>query len=142
MKQAITPLLLGLVALPAIFFAFGFGVWSVGQPGSGLVPLIGAGLLLIGAAGSVLAPTPSAEDDEPPELLRQAGYMGGLLALPPVTILTGMLPALALFTLSILYFVERMSVSKAISITLASGVGAWLLFERLLSVPLPRSALW
>jgi putative tricarboxylic transport membrane protein len=142
MRQTLGPLLLALLALPAIALAIDYRVWSTGMPGSGLVPLIGAGLLLSAAVGSVFAPAPPAEGDGPADPLRQAGYVGGLLALPPLAIAIGMLPALALFALSILYFVERTSKTTAVSVAVATGIGAWLLFDRLLSVPLPRSALW
>jgi putative tricarboxylic transport membrane protein len=142
MTQARGPILLALLALPAIVLALRFGVWSNGMPGSGLVPLVGAGLLFIAGVASALSPAPLDEAEELPERRRQFGYIAGLLALPPAIVAIGMFPALALFAFATLYLIERLSIAKAIGIAVASMIGAWLLFERLLSVPLPRSALW
>ena len=73
---------------------------------------------------------------------RPASYMGGLALLVPLTPLIGLLPALAVFIFGILYFVERMAALRAVIIAGAAIAGSWLLFERLLSVPLPKSMLW
>lgn len=53
-----------------------------------------------------------------------------------------MLPALGLFVALILRFVEDLRVRDAALIALACVAGSWLLFEKLLSVPLPKPALW
>ncbi len=73
---------------------------------------------------------------------RPASYMAGLVLLLPVTPLIGLLPALAVFIFAILYFVERQAVLRATTIAGVAVAGSWLLFERLLSVPLPKSLFW
>ena len=53
-----------------------------------------------------------------------------------------MLPALALFVLAVLVLVESLPLKHALLIAVASLAFNWLLFQRLLQVTLPRSALW
>ena len=68
--------------------------------------------------------------------------MAGLAALVPLTPVLGLLPALAVLVYAILHFIEHVTLSRAAAITAATVTGSWLLFERLLSVPLPKSMFW
>jgi hypothetical protein len=68
--------------------------------------------------------------------------MAGLVALIPLTPVIGLLSALAVLVFGILHFIERVTLSRAAVITGATVAGSWLLFERLLSVPLPKSMFW
>ena len=73
---------------------------------------------------------------------RPACYMVGLISLMALTPLIGMLPALALFIFAVLYFIEGLAALHATAIAGVAVVGSWLLFERLLSVPLPKPLFW
>ena len=71
-----------------------------------------------------------------PHALRAA-----LVALLPVILVVGMLPALALFIVFCLKLAERMSWQSTLTIAVGATAGSWLLFERLLQVQLPRGML-
>jgi hypothetical protein len=73
---------------------------------------------------------------------RKAAYIGGLLLLVPAISLLGMLGALGMFCFAMLYGVERLPLARSTAIALAAVTGSWLLFERLLSVPLPKPMMW
>jgi hypothetical protein len=140
MTALIGPALLGLVGIVALASAREFGLWSFGSPGAGLMPAIAAALLLTASLADLRI---GATQPRWPMLAsRPASYMGGLALLVPLTPLIGLLPALALFIFGILHFVERMAALRAAITAGAAVAGSWLLFERLLSVPLPKSLLW
>ena len=140
MTALIGPALLSLVGVVALVFARDFGLWSLGSPGAGLMPAIAAALLLMASLADLRI---GADQRRWPVLAwRPASYMGGLALLVPLTPLIGLLPALAVFIFGILYFVERMAALRAAVMASATVAGSWLLFERLLSVPLPKSMLW
>jgi tripartite tricarboxylate transporter TctB family protein len=75
-------------------------------------------------------------------LWRRASYIGGLLLLVPAISLLGMLYTLGLFCFAMLYGVERLSLARATAIALGAMGGSWLLFEQLLSIPLPKPMIW
>ena len=140
MTALIGPALLSLVGVVALVFAQDFGLWSFGSPGAGLMPAIAAGLLLMASLADLRI---GADQRRWPVLAwRPASYIGGLALLVPLTPLLGLLPALAVFIFGILHFVERMAALRAAVMASATVAGSWLLFERLLSVPLPKSMLW
>ena len=132
------PLALVALAGVALFLAWDYGLWSFGSPGAGLMPSLAAILL---AATSLLAlgdkPTADvAEDESDPG--RLARYAIALIALVPAILVVGMMPALGLFLLLCLRLAERMSWRSSLTIALCGTAASWLLFERLLQVPLPR----
>jgi hypothetical protein len=47
-----------------------------------------------------------------------------------------------MFCFAMLYGVERLPLARSTAIALAAVTGSWLLFERLLSVPLPKPMMW
>jgi len=136
----IAPALLSLLAISAAFIAGGYGLWDYGAPAAGLMPLAAA-ILLLAASLAVLR-------WEMPRLVwpqgawRKASYIGGLLLLVPAISLLGMLGALGLFCFAMLYGVERLRLTCSAAIALAAMMGSWLLFARLLSVPLPKPMIW
>lgn len=136
------PLALVAVAGVSLFLAWDYGLWSFGSPGAGLMPSLAAALVVV---ASLLAlrekRAPDTEEDGEPDHGRVARYMAGLVLLPPAIIAVGMLPALGLFILVLLRFAERMNWWAALAIAASSTAASWLLFERLLQVPLPRG-LW
>lgn len=134
------PLALVALAGAALYFAWGYGLWDLGAPGAGLMPSIAATLLAAMSLLSLREKPPVEEEGEsdPRRLLR---YSVALVALVPAIMVVGMLPALGLFILLCLRLAERMSWRSALTIAICGMGGSWLLFERLLQVPLPRG-LW
>jgi Tripartite tricarboxylate transporter TctB family len=135
----IGPALLSLVGVVALVFAREYGLWSFGAPGAGLMPATAGALLLV---ASVIDLRFSASQGRPAIAWRPLSYMAGLVSLLPLTPLIGLLPALAVFIFAVLYLVERLPVLRATAVAGGAVAGSWLLFERLLSVPLPKSWLW
>jgi putative tricarboxylic transport membrane protein len=135
----IGPVLLSMAGVAALLFAREFGLWSFGAPGAGLMPAVAGTLLL----ASLTDLRPAKGLHRRPEFAwRPLSYMAGLLALIPLTPVIGLLPALAVLVFGILHFIERVTLSRAAVTTGATVAGSWLLFERLLSVPLPKSMFW
>ena len=140
MTALIGPALLSLVGVVALVFARDFGLWSFGSPGAGLMPAAAAALLLMASLADLRI---GANQPRWPTLAwRPASYMAGLALLVALTPLIGLLPAVAVFIFGILCLVERMAALRAAITAGAAVAGSWLLFERLLSVPLPKSMLW
>ena len=100
-----------------------------------------AGTLLLLASLTDLRPA-KGPHHRPERSWRPLSYMAGLIALVPLTPVIGLLPALAVLVFGILHFIERVTLSRAAIIAVATVAGSWLLFERLLSVPLPKSMFW
>jgi putative tricarboxylic transport membrane protein len=136
----IAPALLSLLALSAAFIAAGYGLWDFGAPAAGLMPMAAAILLLAASLAVLRWETPRLT--WPQGAWRKASYIGGLLLLVPATSLLGMLGALGLFCFAMLYGAERLPLARAAAIAVAAMMGSWLLFERLLSVPLPKPMIW
>lgn len=134
------PLALVALAGVALFMAWDWGLWSFGAPGAGLMPSPAAALLAI-ASLLALREAPPSDPEEEPDPGRLARYSIALVALTPAILVVGMMPALGLFILLCLRLAERMSWRSAALIAVAGTAGSWLLFERLLQVPLPRG-LW
>jgi tripartite tricarboxylate transporter TctB family protein len=135
----IGPVLLSLAGVAALLFAREFGLWSFGSPGAGLMPAAAGTLLLLAS----LADLRLAKGLHRSAFAwRPLSYMAGLAALIPLTPLLGLLPALAVLVFAILHFIERVPLGRAAVIAGATVAGSWLLFERLLSVPLPKSMFW
>jgi hypothetical protein len=136
----IAPALLSILALCAAFMAVGYRLWDSGAPAAGLMPMA-ASLLLLGASlGGLRWEKPRLSWS--PTAWRKAGTIGGLLLLVPAISLLGMLGALGLFCFAMLYGVERLPLARSAAIALGAMAGSWLLFERLLSVPLPQPMIW
>lgn len=129
---------LAAVAIGGLWSALRFGLWDFGAPGSGLLPAAGCLVMMAGLAAVAwqerarLAPRMSVFSD-----LRPLVPIGIITAIVPVTLLVGMLPALGLASVAVLTLVESENLWRAGSIALGIAAGAWLLFARLLNVPLP-----
>jgi hypothetical protein len=136
----IGPAILSIIGIVALTFAREFGLWSFGAPGAGLMPATAGALLLV---ASLLDLRIARDRRQWPAIAwRPLSYMAGLAVLVPLTPLIGLLPALAVFIFAILYFVERLALLRAAAIAGVAVAGSWLLFERLLSVPLPKPMFW
>jgi putative tricarboxylic transport membrane protein len=136
----IAPALLSVIAIVALVLSGEFGLWSFGTPGAGLMPASAATLLLCASLADLRFPRDMRR--WPVLAWRPASYIVGLVSLMALTPLIGMLPALALSIFAVLYFVERLPALHAPAIAGVAAVGSWLLFERLLSVPLPKPLFW
>jgi len=134
------PLLLIILAVAALVTAYGYGLWEFGAPGAGLMPCLGAALLLTASLFVLREKQPAGEGGL--HVGRIAGYGGGLVVLPFAVFIVGMLPALSLFILVLLRFAEGVRWPAAILAAVTSSLAAWLLFGRLLQVPLPAGMVW
>jgi putative tricarboxylic transport membrane protein len=134
------PIILAGSALLALYLGRGLEMWSFGAPGSGLLPTLAALILLVASLASFQRKADNGE--EAGNFPCAAAYAAGLIAIPPAVMLLGMLPALALFTVLILRLVERFRILPVLLITGASVLGNWIVFEKLLNVPLPKPGLW
>ena len=114
-RQLLGPLALAALAVAALFMAWDYGLWSFGAPGAGLMPSLAAAVL---AVTSLLAlkEKPPAEEETDPDPRRLACYIVALVALLPVILVVGMLPALALFIVFCLKLAERMSWRSTLTI--------------------------
>ena len=117
-----------------------YSVWSFGIPGSGLMPLAGGAIVLV----SCLAIAISERHAPPAVVLRKTplAYAAAFLVLLPLTAVIGLLPALAILSVVILGAVERMPLGRAVLVAAVVSGGSWLLFSRLLLVPLPQGWIW
>jgi len=113
-----------------------YGLWDLGAPGPGFFPIVAGGALLLLALATLAEREGPAEDGV--FIRRLLGYVAGLvgfaLAMEPL----GALPAVAVLFVWLLGAVEGLSWRAVASTTVVATAGAWLLFDRLLNVPLPR----
>ena len=139
----IVALALAALGLAAGVEAVGFGLRGLGTLGAGALPFGAGALLFVTAAAAVVLPNrPSGEEEEEPMAPRRlAGYVAGTgffaLALEPL----GALITIALLFLFMLKLVERRSWFSTVAMTAVAVLGTWLVFGRILSVPLPRGLL-
>ena len=123
----------------ALIAAVGYGVWSPQGPGPGLMPAFGASLAL-GAIGACMIWERGVSEVHArrPVLL----FAAGLTAIIPVTLFLGLLASLGLFAVYALRVCSLVSLRRAIPAALVVVAASWLLFEKLLSVPLPKPMFW
>jgi putative tricarboxylic transport membrane protein len=128
------PLILSAVGLGAIAMSWTYGLWSFGSPGAGLMPAAAGALLVCASAAEIRLAAPR----WPTFSRRLLAHAGALILLPFASLGLGMLAALAAYVVAVLYVIEGRRLLSAAGIAgLATG-GCWLLFEKLLSVPLPK----
>lgn len=133
--------------------ALRYGLWERLEPAPGLFPFLVcmlAGLCaLVALAGLVIdhlagidPPVSEDEETEGPLLWRKiAIYVVALVAWPLAFAWLGWLPSTALGLLLIMRLGETMSWRDSLIVTAGALLGSWLLFVRLLEVPLPRGML-
>jgi putative tricarboxylic transport membrane protein len=122
--------------------ALGYPLEDMGEPGSGLFPFASALGLGVLALVLLLRPGRTADPAEGPIARgKVAGYVAELatyaLLLEPLghLIVTGLTLGLIMLVL------ERIAWPRALAVTAGAVLLSWLLFERLLGVPLPRGPL-
>ena len=130
----LAPLILSLTGLSAIVLSWMYGLWSFGAPGPGLMPAAAGVLLVCASAADFRLAAP-----QPPTISRRLlAHAGALILLPFASLVLGMLAALAAYVVAVLYVIERRPLVGTAAIAALTTVGCWLLFEKLLSVPLPK----
>jgi hypothetical protein len=159
----IAPGIVLVVALLAGREALRYGLWSDGNPGSGLLPLIACVLLVVlslldlssrwravdpaGRAGTTAAqslgaaPEPSTSVPEPAMWHRVAAYGAALLGFAFGMDVVGFVPASVVALAVAVRFGEGRDMWRAVAVAGAGTGFAWLLFAKLLSVPLPTGRL-
>ncbi len=135
-----SPCVLMGVGLLALGSGIRYGVWQGGEPGAGMLPAISGALLFaltaILALTEVGASTTTTSTD-PPEAKRLISYMVAVVGFALLMRPLGTMPTIVLFFLWILRGVERLPWRLTLAVTAGASVGTWLLFDRLLQVPLP-----
>lgn len=134
-------LLLAIPAAAAIVYSLlHYSLWSFGMPGSGLMPLVGGAIVLF--ACGVIAIIERSGMPLPQLGLAPVAYMMAFILQLLLSGPLGLLPALAIISIVLLRFVERMSVMHSVMVGVLVSGGSWLLFQRLLMVPLPEGWIW
>ena len=122
-----------------------YGVWEALSPGAGFLPaLAGAALCVFGVVVLVTetrSTEPHTRAVEQPHRWRLLGYFAGLLGFSLSMEPLGAITSIVLLFLWILAVVERLPWRLVLPVTAGASFGAWLLFDWLLKVPLPRGLL-
>jgi hypothetical protein len=123
----------------ALIAAVGYGVWIPQGPGPGMMPAIGASLVLAAIAASMICENDTRKyHPHRPVLV----FAAGLIAIIPVTLVAGLLASLGLFAIYALRICSSVPLKRAIPTALGVAAASWLVFEKLLSVPLPKPMFW
>jgi hypothetical protein len=126
-----------LFALGWLWLALGLPLWDHVQPGPGLFPAIAAGLSALCALGALAFTRGNATEEEAPEWRRLLVYLAIVLLWPACFASAGFVVSSLVALTLLLALGERLGWLAAMAgAALATGAG-WLLFHRLLGVPLP-----
>jgi len=130
-----------LFALAWLWLSLRMPLWEYVQPGPGLFPAIAAGLAALCAAAALIVTRGAAAAHELVEWRRLLVYLAVVLLWPACFASAGFVVSSFVALALLLRLGERLSWIAAFgSAALATGAG-WLLFERLLGVPLPHGML-
>lgn len=141
-REMVPALFLIALSLGVILGTRGLAVWDGFTPGARFFPLLVGGLGLLLAAlllwqqwrgvdhGMVDLPDRAA-------LGRVALTMAGLVALAAGAPVVGLVPMLAAFALFMLMAVLRQPIGPSVATSVVIAGGAYVVFVRMLSVPLP-----
>lgn len=143
---------LALIGGAAALEAWSYGLWRARAPGEGLYPFMVA-LALLALAGisviqaatgrSPVSPAAADNDDAGPPQTRKTGlYLAGLVALAALLPALGYWMTTAAVLVLILRGAERLSWRLTVAVTAASSFATYVVFERLLGLPLPRATLF
>ena len=120
------------------YSALDYGLWEAGGPGAGLLPGLASGGLCLFAAIALFEQQLSSE---PAQLSRLAGYVAGLIGFALLMGPLGAAPAIVVLFSWTLGVVERWNWRRFAPVAAGAALFAWVLFDRLLQVPLPRGIL-
>ncbi|GAA5663240.1 hypothetical protein Brsp07_01717 [Brucella sp. NBRC 14130] len=130
------PYALSGIGLGAAASGLRMHLWESGEPAAGLFPFLAALLLIV---TSLLCTTQGVVPDEDPiEIPRVIAYCVVLALFCVLLEVLGFVAAAFLFLSGVLLFIERMKWQIAGLLSAAVAVATWVLFEILLSVPLPH----
>lgn len=129
------------VAVGAIVSSVSLGIWKGGMPGPGLFPLVSAVLLVIALAATIQDTGSTEEATQDVERSRFLGYVVAIAGFVGLLIVVGTLPAVFVFLCFVVAVVERLRWSHTLMMASATTGACWVVFERLLAVPLP-SGIW
>jgi putative tricarboxylic transport membrane protein len=124
-----------LAALAVIWQGRDWGFTEFGSPGPGLFPALAGGLMGVAA---LVALRRRAAPPEAMDRLRFGAYAAGVLGFPLLLEPVGMTAAVALLFLVLLGGLERLPWRVVLPVTAGAAAGCFLLFDKLLAVPLPR----
>ena len=136
----LSPFVLMGVGILGLVSGIQYGVWHGGGPGAGLLPAISGALLLTLTAIAALAEGAASKTapSEPLQAKRLISYLAAVVGFALLMRPLGTMPTITIFFLWILRGLERLPWRITLAVTAGASVGTWLLFERLLQVPLPR----
>lgn len=133
--------------------ATGYGLWSYGEPGPGLFPLIACAATIVFCAlaaaaltsGVTLAGVPLEEAPaaEGPVLWKRLTlYIATILVWPWLLAPLGFFASTAIALVVIARFAEGMRWAASLVLMVLATGACWLAFDRLLGVPLPKGGLF
>lgn len=146
---------MALIGAWAAVEAWSYGLWRARSPGEGLYPFIVALAVLVLATASLvqaaagIGSSPASigqdevQDDTGPPQWRKIGvYLAGLAALAAFLPIVGYWIVTAAVLMLILRGAERLSWFLSAAVTAAASLVTYLVFERLLGLPLPAATLF
>lgn len=124
-----------VIAVAALWQAWRWGLTDFGSPGPGLFPALAALLMGIAAVAAAWQREAAPAATNWPRLIV---YIAAVILVPLLLQPLGMIAVIALLFLLLLRGLERMPWRVVLPVTAAASIGAFLLFDQLLKVPLPR----
>ena len=132
---------LGAIAIAAAIAALRLDPWQGGAPGPGLFPLLAALILLGTSMAAGLQSLQGAGDPERADRGRLLRYAAAISAFAFAFIVLGAALATFGFIAGVLRGIERFRWLHALAIAALLAALLWLVFGRLLGVPLPAGLL-
>lgn len=132
------------IAVFAVVQSLRLRVWSGGEPGEGLFPLLVAGVLALLSIASLFERARRRSGAAAPAAVigwKVLAYAVGLGVYGLVFVYAGHAAATLLVFVPLFRFVERLSWTRSLAIAVGSALVTYLVFERLLHVSLPRAFL-
>lgn len=149
--EASALLLLAALGVGALLISLRLGLGGEEAPGPGLFPAAAAALLLLlllpialGIRLPPVVPESAADDDaaDPGGWRRLCLYLLAMMLAALALMPLGFVVGVGLALLLVLRQGERLSWVRAVAVTAGSVAACFVLFDRLLEVPLPRGAFW
>lgn len=132
---------LGAIAFAAAVAALRLGPWQAGAPGPGFFPLLAALMLLGTSMGTAMQSLPDSDVSERADRGRLVRYAAAISTFAMAFILLGSVLATFGFIAGVLRGIERRRWSHALAIAAVLAALLWLVFGRLLGIPLPAGLL-